>query len=75
MAEINGINMVSVVSSNINSVGYDPERKVLAVEFKGGAVYHYEDVEQSDYNGLITSPSVGRYINQNIKSHSSSRIS
>lgn len=57
----------AVSSSNLTSVGYDPEHKVLEVEFQGGSVYHYLDVEAGDYAafGYVDSP--GRYLNVFIK--------
>ena len=34
-------------SSNINAVAYDSVAHVLAVEFSGGAVWHYRDIPPS----------------------------
>lgn len=34
-------------SSNVKSVGYDPERMLLEVEFRSGAVYQYTAVPAS----------------------------
>ena len=36
----------SAGSSNIVSVGYDDEKVVMEVEFKGGSVYHYTVAKQ-----------------------------
>lgn len=58
---------VSVSSSNIASVGYDEETKVLEVEFHSGAVYQYLNVEQIIYNDMIGSSSVGKYFIANVK--------
>ena len=35
-----------VSSSNIASIGYDPDNQVLEIEFLSGAVYQYYDVPQ-----------------------------
>ena len=39
-----------VSSSNIASIGYDPDNLVLEIEFLSGAVYQYYDVPQSVYD-------------------------
>jgi hypothetical protein len=56
-----------VQSSNVTSVGYDPDSKTLAIEFKDGSVYHYHDVESSTHEELVSSKSVGKFIHSNIK--------
>ncbi len=58
---------VSVVSTNIRSVGYDPESSTLEVEFNSGSIYQYLDVPESEYEGLMNAASKGRYLNRNIK--------
>jgi hypothetical protein len=39
-----GIDREPITSSNLVSIGYDAERKMLAVEFKSGLVMHYRNV-------------------------------
>jgi len=56
-----------VASSNLKSVGYDPDEKILEVEFNSGAIYQYEGVPQSTYQDLLDADSVGAYFNQNVK--------
>jgi hypothetical protein len=56
-----------VQSSNVASVGYDPEEMVLEVEFVDGDVYQYDGVPASVYEGLMSAPSVGRYLHQMVK--------
>jgi hypothetical protein len=41
---IDGIARELVESSNIASIGYSPERAILAVEFKSGSIVHYKSV-------------------------------
>jgi hypothetical protein len=36
-----------VSSSNLSSVGYDPDEQILEIEFNGGRVYQYYDVPPS----------------------------
>ena len=62
------MNRQTVESSLINSIGYDPESKILEVEFKkGGATYQYENVEVQKYEDLRDSFSIGRYFLNYIK--------
>lgn len=68
-----------VVSSQIQSIGYDPAEKKLHIEFiprggqKEGAVYEYDNVDQGTHDGFFkkeedgSDRSIGRYFNQNIK--------
>lgn len=58
---------IKVDSSQLEAVAYDAENKVLQVEFKGGSVYEYENVEPSIHEGLMKAESIGRFFNQNIK--------
>jgi len=58
---------VTIVSSNIRSIGYDPESSTLEVEFNTGNIYQYSNVSESEYEGLMNSASKGRYLNKNIK--------
>jgi hypothetical protein len=54
-------------SSNIVSHGYDKNNKTLAVAFKDGHVYHYENVPEDEYNNFIGEKSLGKYLHANIK--------
>lgn len=56
-----------VASTNVSSVGYDPDTMTLEVEFRGGSIYQYFDVPESVYQELMAAPSVGTFLNQNIK--------
>lgn len=58
---------IAVKSSSVISVGYDETRKILEVEFHGGAVYQYSNVPRADYDRLLDGRSIGRYINECIK--------
>tara|TARA_R100000365_G_C2746290_1_gene75515 strand:+ start:3779 stop:3997 length:219 start_codon:yes stop_codon:yes gene_type:complete len=61
------MNRVPVVSSNVAEVGYNPETKTLEVAFIKGGVYQYLGVPLSVYKGLLAAPSVGRYLDVNVK--------
>jgi len=55
-----------VTSSNINSIGYDPQSGTLEVEFTSGDVYQYFNVPEHLYNGLLQAASPGQFLNINI---------
>ena len=56
-----------VVSSNIASIGYDPDIMVLEIEFLSGSVYQYYDVPQNIYDGLMAADSHGSFLATYIK--------
>jgi KTSC domain len=58
---------VSVVSSNVASVGYDPERRILEVEFGNNTGYWYRGVPFWRAYELVNASSVGGYLAANIK--------
>jgi len=58
---------VPVASTNIRSAGYEAISETLEVEFTSGSIYQYFDVRESEYEGLMSAASKGRYFNQNIK--------
>lgn len=58
----------AVVSRSISSVGYDPGKKILEVEFRAsGEVYRYFDVPENIFREMMTAPSIGAYLNRRIK--------
>jgi hypothetical protein len=68
----------AVESSQLVSVGYNAEKQILEIEFKGGGVYQYFDVPEHIHRELlagarivkeggIESASIGRYFGQNIR--------
>jgi hypothetical protein len=61
------IKMTTVMSSQIESVGYDEDDEILYIEFKKGTVYKYLDVPKSLYNQLIKNDSIGSFFTHNIK--------
>ena len=58
---------IAVQSSNIRSVGYDPESGTLEVEFNSGSVYQYLNVPKGEYETLMNASSKGRYFNRSVK--------
>jgi hypothetical protein len=55
------VDRVPVQSSNIVSVGYDPQRYLLEIEFHGGAVYQIERIPVHIHQGLMDAPSKGSF--------------
>ena len=58
---------IAVESSQVKSVGYDPDSEVLEVEFKGGTVYQYAEVTCKTYADMMNADSIGRFLNTGIK--------
>lgn len=56
-----------VQSSNVAEVGYDPSTMTMEVAFLSGAVYQYFDVPEIVFQEMISSDSVGRFLNTQIK--------
>lgn len=57
----------SVNSSNLSSVGYDPQTRVLEIEFNDGGIYQYMNVPSHIHQGLMNASSHGQYFDQYIK--------
>lgn len=57
-----------VSSSNLASIGYDPDSETLEVEFaKTGKVYEYYNVPQFMYDRLMEASSHGVFFNAEIR--------
>jgi len=56
-----------VESSNLASVGYDADNKILEIEFNHGGIYQYFDVPKEVFEDLLKAPSHGKYFVHNIK--------
>ncbi|MFE5402106.1 KTSC domain-containing protein [Streptomyces sp. NPDC056580] len=55
-----------VTSSNIMAIGYDPDSRVLEIEFRSG-IYRYSSVPEAVFEGLMEASSHGRYFAQMIR--------
>lgn len=65
----------SVASSNVASIGYDPQSGTLEVEFHTGAVYQYYGVPENIYDQLMQAASKGSFLNTYVKNaYSFSRV-
>ena len=67
---MNTIDMQPVKSSQIDSVGYDPATKTLAVKFLTGGIYHYANVEPEAFDALKSADSIGKHFGQHIRGNS-----
>jgi len=56
-----------VISSNIKSIEYDYNSRILEIEFHSGGLYQYYDVNLVEYTGLIDAPSHGKYFHRHVK--------
>ena len=56
-----------VTSSAVVSVGYDTVRQILELEFVDGDVYQYYDVPQTTHKALLNAPSIGQFVNTDVK--------
>lgn len=56
-----------VESASVRSVGYHVAERTLELEYVNGSVYRYYDVPQPTYAGLLAAPSIGAYVNAEIK--------
>ncbi|WP_252502036.1 KTSC domain-containing protein [Sporosarcina sp. Marseille-Q4943] len=59
--------MIPVVSSNLEAIGYDKIDEILRVRFLNDSVYDYHLVPEHHYQGLLNAPSHGRYLDTYIK--------
>jgi len=56
-----------VHSSVLQSVGYDPQSKILEVEFKTGGTYDYFNLSPRVFKRFIGSESLGHFFTKRIK--------
>jgi len=59
--------MIRVLSSAIDAVGYDKDRQQMFIKFKQGDTYTFCRVPEGIYQGLLSANSKGRYYDDFIK--------
>jgi hypothetical protein len=64
--------MIAVQSSDLRAVDYD-WGGTLTIEFHSGGVYEYFNVPHSEYAGLMSASSHGKYFHAYIKNRYSCR--
>lgn len=67
MANVVKIPLEQVSSSNLEALGFDPDRKRAAVQFKNGKIIYYAGISQEVMTTWYGSPSLGKYYAQNIR--------
>jgi hypothetical protein len=55
------MNLCKVLSSNIDSIGF--EKGVMQVKFKNGGLYEYQGVTLEQFVALKSAESVGKHLN------------
>jgi len=58
---------IAVDSSSVTSVGYVQATFELEVEFRNGRTYRYQQVPIAAYRLLLRAPSIGEFVNKQIK--------
>ena len=58
---------VPLQSSLLAWVDYDPDRRLLEVEFRTGDQYRFFDVPPHCFEALLQAPSKGRYFNSSVR--------
>ncbi len=59
--------MITVSSSNIESIGYDEQQQQVYVRFLDGSLYVYKGVPHHEFDNLRDAPSHGSYLHRNYK--------
>jgi hypothetical protein len=60
------LTLTPVQSSNLLAIGYDRHHQLLEIAFRNGSTYQYHSVPESEYYGLMSAPSKGKYFNKRI---------
>ena len=68
------VEMIPVISSNLDAVGYNKQTETLYIRFKSKKVYSYERVPEYTFTELVEAESVGKFFNQFIKNQFVTRI-
>lgn len=58
---------LTMPSSVVAAINYDPESHSLKVTYVSGLVYEYKDVPENVYKAMKIAGSKGRYLNFHIK--------
>jgi hypothetical protein len=58
---------IAVESSSVRSIGYDRATFELEIEFHNGRAYRYQQVPIAAYRLLLQAPSIGEFVNKQIK--------
>lgn len=67
MGDAYRIDLEPITSSNLAAIGYDPQKNILAIEFKGGDVFHYAGISLEMALDFYSAPSRGSFYAKNIR--------
>lgn len=67
------VTLAPVQSSNIESVGFDPDAGEIHVKFKNGQSFAYGGCVQADHDTLVKAPSIGSHFHSAIRSKKKGR--
>jgi KTSC domain len=59
--------MTPVKSTNLHSLGYDPEAKLMRVKFRSGATHEYTGVPAAAHQAFLTAPSLGSHFANHVR--------
>jgi hypothetical protein len=60
---------ITLNSSMVRGVRYDPENKILDAVFRNGDVYRYKSVPSDEYERFMKADSYGKYMQRYIIDH------
>jgi len=58
-----------VMSTDIKSIGYEEDSRLLEIEFLDSSVYQFQNVPKIAHLALMMAPAKGLHFNNNIKNH------
>jgi len=61
------VDYVTVISGNIQAVGWDSPPNTLYVKFKAGTQYAYVGVPKNIFDALLKAPSKGQFFAKHIR--------
>lgn len=56
-----------VKSSQIKSIGHDQTTNKMEIEFAGGAIYQYSNVDKEEFDTFLNAESIGKHFGATFK--------
>jgi KTSC domain-containing protein len=70
------VKLYPLVSSYLDRIGYDANKRLLHVIFKDGDHYTYQNVGHDAFSALLNAESPGRHFHEHIKAkHRATKVS
>ena len=67
VVSVGPIPRISVNSTNVASIGYNADARVLEVEFRSGRIYRFFDVPAASYHDFLLAGSKGRHFARQVR--------